>query len=66
MYKADGQAVQLFLDGFEGRSTNNTIKHLFKEMSELDPDCIVFNWECSSGYSSGSFPEGADKVLKLV
>ena len=35
-------------------------------MSELDPDCIVFNWECSSGYSTSEFTEGADKVMKLV
>jgi len=35
-------------------------------MAELDPDCTVFNWECSSGYSTGIFPEGAENVLKLV
>lgn len=35
-------------------------------MAALEPDCIVFNWECSSGYTSQTFPEGADKVMKLV
>lgn len=35
-------------------------------MASLDADCIVFNWECSSGYSEQTFPEGADKVMKLV
>lgn len=39
---------------------------LFKEMAALDHDCIVFNWECSSAYSGQTFPEGNDKVMKLV
>lgn len=66
VYKADSAAVDQLIDGFEGKFSTETIRQLFKEMSELDPDCTVFNWECSSGYSSGVFPEGPGKVLKLV
>lgn len=66
VYKANSNSVQLFIDAFEGKATNPVVHHLFTEMSQLDPDCTVFNWECSSGYSSGHFPEGAANVLKLV
>jgi hypothetical protein len=44
VYKADSAAIDLLIQGFEGKSTNPTVLHLFKEMSELDPDCTVFNW----------------------
>lgn len=39
---------------------------LFGEMAALEPDCVVFNWECSSGYTGGTFPEGKDSVMKLL
>lgn len=32
----------------------------------LDPDCVVFNWECSSGYSSKNFEQGKDHVMKFA
>ncbi len=35
-------------------------------MSEVDPDCVVLNWECSSGYSGKKFTEGADKLFAFV
>lgn len=66
VFQADASSVDELIRGFEKTSTNPTVQRLFKEMSELDPDCTVFNWECSSGYSSGLFPEEAQKVLKLV
>jgi hypothetical protein len=39
---------------------------MFKQIKSLDADCTVFNWECSSGYTSHNFPEGADNVMRLV
>lgn len=38
-------------------------------IKEVDHDCVVFNWECSSGYSSDSFTEGKNDLftfLKLI
>lgn len=58
--------IDLLLEGIDGKPTNPTVKQLFEEMSKLDPDCTVFNWECSSGYSGKSFPEGDSKVMRLV
>lgn len=42
------------------------MKLLFKEISQLEPDCVVFNWECCSGYCNQTFSEGAEKVMKLL
>lgn len=35
-------------------------------IKSLDPDCVVFNWECSSGYSGQAFGEGSGNVLKFA
>lgn len=35
-------------------------------MNKVDPDCVVFNWECCSGYSGSEFHEGADLLFKFV
>jgi hypothetical protein len=34
----------------EGKT--ETEKQLMKYIEELHADCVVFNWECSSGYGS--------------
>lgn len=39
---------------------------MIKHIKSLDPDCVVFNWECSSGYSSQSFNEGSKNVLTFA
>lgn len=35
-------------------------------IKSLDPDCVVFNWECSSGYSGQIFPEGKADLFDFV
>lgn len=35
-------------------------------IKQVDPDCVVFNWECSSGYSSQAFGEGSSNVFGLA
>lgn len=35
-------------------------------IKELDADCAVFNWECSSGYMSENFPEGKDRLFDFI
>jgi hypothetical protein len=32
----------------------------------VDADCVVFNWECSSGYSNEQFPEGNQKLMSFL
>lgn len=32
----------------------------------MDPDCVVFNWECCGHYSSESFGEGNKKLFTFV
>ena len=35
-------------------------------MKQLDPDCVVFNWECSSSYGSQTFPEGKNSLFEFL
>ena len=35
-------------------------------VKQVDPDCVVLNWECSSGYSGKTFTEGTDVLFKFV
>lgn len=39
---------------------------LMESIKIVDPDCVVFNWECCGGYSGESFKEGNDKLFKFV
>lgn len=40
---------------FEEKAENDIEKELFKHINELHADCVVFNWECSSGYGGQTF-----------
>ncbi len=35
-------------------------------IASVDPDCVVLNWECSSGYSNKSFTEGTDNIFRFL
>ena len=39
---------------------------MIKHVNSLDPDCVVFNWECSSSYEYKMFPEGRDHVFQFL
>ena len=39
---------------------------MVENIKSLDPDCVVFNWECCSGYSSKKFSEGSKVVFQFV
>jgi len=57
------------IEAFEGKPKDDVAIRLMNSIKELDPDCVVFNWECSSGYGSKSFPEQEKNVaifLKLI
>jgi hypothetical protein len=57
------------IDAFDGRPADLTIERLMDSINEVEPNSVVFNWECSSGYANKIFPEGARKLftfLKLI
>lgn len=35
-------------------------------MKEVEPDCVVFNWECCECYTNKKFPEGKEKIFTFV
>ena len=37
-----------------------------KSIGEVDPDCVVFNWECCQAYVKSTFPEGGNEVFCLL
>ena len=37
-------------------------KEIVNYTKEVDPDCVVFNWECSSGYMCEHFTEKVELV----
>ena len=57
------------LSAFRNEPEDDKSKDLIKYVNEVDPDCVVFNWECSSGYGEKTVPEGRDILfdfLKLI
>jgi hypothetical protein len=36
---------------FNGKPTDDVAVRLMKSINGLEPSSVVFNWECSSGYS---------------
>ena len=39
---------------------------MMNSIDSLQPNWVVFNWECSSSYNPKTFPEGVDKVFKFL
>lgn len=60
VYSCTSPFVATMLKGFKAPETieNELLKDLVKHVQGLDPDCVVFNWECSSSYSEKTFTEG--------
>lgn len=55
VYACNSSAVKEICEAFKAESKNEVIKAMVNYIKGLDPDCVVFNWECSSGYSSQAF-----------
>jgi hypothetical protein len=47
VYSASANAVGKLIEGFEGKSKDELVIEMFKEIKKIDHDCTVFNWECS-------------------
>ena len=67
MYSCQSSAFDVIFKQFQGEDTKNEeVKELVNHIKELDADCVVFNWECSSGYMSECFPEGKDRLFDFI
>ena len=55
VYTAPSSYITKFIAAFEGKPEDDTLKQMMEYIAELDADCVVFNWECSSGYSDENF-----------
>ena len=52
VYSAPSACISDLLEAFKTNETSSeVIKCLIEEVKDVDPDCVVFNWECCSGYS---------------
>jgi hypothetical protein len=58
VYACNAYYLKSLIEAFEGRPKDDVAVRLVKSVGEVDPDCVVINWECCSGYSSKFFPEG--------
>ena len=73
---ADGTKVEVYscnsfylnslIQAFDGQPQDDVAKKLMKSIGEVDPDCVVFNWECCEAYVKSTFPEGGNEVFCLL
>ena len=66
VYGCSANAVQDIYDGLREQDCSDIVKELIKNMEEVHPDCVVFNWECSSSYGDELFDEGKETVLNFL
>ena len=55
VYTAPSDYLTKFIAAFEGKPEDDTAKQMMKYIAELDANCVVFNWECSSAYGDENF-----------
>lgn len=65
VYSAKERCLLEIINGFNKDSKDEVVNQLVKEISELDVDCTVFNWECCSCYSGSSFSNNGS-IFKFV
>lgn len=58
VYQCESASVGLILKAFRGEATSREASELAEYARKVDKDCVVFNWECCSGYTSETYPEG--------
>lgn len=66
MYACQSSYIKDLNQAFNGDPAKDIDKKMMKDISSVDPDCVVINWECSSSYSDSPFPEGVHEVESLV
>lgn len=63
VYSCNSVSIHILAKALEGKEveqneTGKSALEIAAHTKEVDADCVVFNWECSSGYSDEHFPEG--------
>lgn len=66
VYACQANYLPNLLKMFEEEPEKEKDKELFENICSVEADCVLFNWECSSGYASCQFPEGAENLFKFV
>ena len=66
VYHCNSHYIDHLISAFEGKPQDDMAVKLMESVKKVEPDCVVFNWECSSGYSGKTFPEGNKKVFKFL
>ena len=52
VYACQSNYLPHLIGMFEGKAEKEIEKELLAHINSLHADCVVFNWECSSGYGS--------------
>jgi hypothetical protein len=52
VYACDSHYLQALAQAFEGKPKDDVAIRMMQSIKKVDPDCVVFNWECCGGYSN--------------
>jgi hypothetical protein len=66
VYACSAYYLDDLVEAFEGKPRDNMAARLMKSVGEVDPDCVVLNWECCSGYDCKQFTEGEEKLFYFL
>jgi hypothetical protein len=66
VYACSATAVTKIFDAMREKPSTDDAQDLLRNMKEVHPDCVVFNWECSSSYGDESFSEGVETVFAFL
>lgn len=66
VYACQANYLPNLLKMLEEEPTEEKDKELFNNICSVEADCVLFNWECSSGYASSHFPEGPENLFKFL
>jgi hypothetical protein len=66
VYQASCHYIGSLIKAYEGNPQDDTAKQMMNYIKELEPDCVVFNWECCGNYGSEIFTEDKNLVFKFL
>ncbi len=55
VYACDSHYLQALVQAFQGKPKDDVAIRMMESINKVDPDCVVFNWECCGGYSNETF-----------
>jgi len=66
VYACSSHYINSLIEAFDGEPIDDIAVRLMDSIGKVDPDCVVLNWECSSGYSGKTFIEGTDRFFYFL